>query len=634
ESVARFRTADGRRWSWTLRFTRLAEPGAFRQQSVLSVDRDAELVFAPALAWLVPGSWRQAVLPGLEYLEPPDESGGERSIRGPGARRRVPALHKLTIPMAAVATEAGCLSVDWEDDGARVWFDVPDRKLGSGAALFGRLWPPEGEAGRDEGSLLPLDSWLLKGGRKLVSSATVRWIPGEQSVVPAIERFVRSRGLPAPPKPAPPRGTREWFANGWLESAIREGARYRHAWWYGVDSFQPQPAADAGAFQLRLAREVASSELASRLRTAARQAIKSVPPGRRLASRIGHIPTAAPSLLTRPIAAEVQAARAEARRLLAMLDDRGVAPFRPQPGKPDYAATHWDNHANGLSAQVLHSALEAVLLSGSRELLQQALRTLDRFDRTYDLGVPRGAQTWEVPLHAPDILASAHATACFAIGYALTGERRYLERGRYWAWTGLPFVYLRKPVDAPVGLYATIAVFGATDWVANWMGLPVQWCGLVYADALYDLAEVDPSGIWRKLADGIVASGIQQSFDLDAGPLRGLLPDSFDLLNQTANPVAINPGTLQAVAARSKGAPMAARAYDRRAGALLTALGSLKPSDEGWTVIGWADSTPLLVGFGDPELLVDGRTVAPTESGDGWALYEVPARCRVSLRRR
>jgi len=93
--------------------------------------------------------------------------------------------------------------------------------------------------------------------------------------------------------------------------------------------------------------------------------------------------------------------------------------------------------------------------------------------------VPRGAQTWEVPLHTPDILASAHLVRCYLYAYQLTGDADLLEQARYWAWTGVPFVYLEQPVPGDVGLYATIPVFGATQWVASWLGKPVQWCGLV-----------------------------------------------------------------------------------------------------------------------------------------------------------
>jgi hypothetical protein len=85
-----------------------------------------------------------------------------------------------------------------------------------------------------------------------------------------------------------------------------------------------------------------------------------------------------------------------------------------------------------------------------------------------------------MPLHTPDIVASARLVRCYVLGYVLSGRQAYLEQARYWAWTGMTMLYLAPPVAGEVGLYATIGVIGATDWVApNWIGQPVQWCGLV-----------------------------------------------------------------------------------------------------------------------------------------------------------
>src|SRR5262249_11230585 len=95
------------------------------------------------------------------------------------------------------------------------------------------------------------------------------------------------------------------------------------------------------------------------------------------------------------------------------------------------------------------------------------------------------------------------------------------------------------------------AVFGATQWKAPvWMGLPVQWCGLVYADALYRLTRNDPKGPWKKLADGITFSGIAQTWPPDDAAMQGLLPDSFVLRAQKRNGPAINPATVVACAVR------------------------------------------------------------------------------------
>ena len=123
----------------------------------------------------------------------------------------------------------------------------------------------------------------------------------------------------------------------------------------------------------------------------------------------------------------------------------------------------------------------------------------------------------------------------------------------------MPFVYLVNPTPQPIGLYGTIAVFGATNWRAPvWLGLPVQWCGLVYADALYRLVRHDPKGPWKQLADGITLSGIQQSWPPEDRDLQGLLPDSFVLRAQKRNGPAINPATVEACAAHLFNQP----AYD------------------------------------------------------------------------
>jgi hypothetical protein len=191
--------------------------------------------------------------------------------------------------------------------------------------------------------------------------------------------------------------------------------------------------------------------------------------------------------------------------------------------------------------------LEAAALTADKELIDEALKLLDKQTALYAETVPRGAQTWEVPLHTPDILASAHMIKAYALGYIISGKEEYLEQARYWAWTGIPFVYLYPPTSGRVGPYATIAVLGATNWKAPlWIGRPVQWCGLVYCSALQMLSECDPQGPWEKIARGITTAGLQMSWPLTDEDRQGLLPDFFDLKEQIAAGPAINPGTVQA----------------------------------------------------------------------------------------
>jgi hypothetical protein len=160
---------------------------------------------------------------------------------------------------------------------------------------------------------------------------------------------------------------------------------------------------------------------------------------------------------------------------------------------------------------------------------------MKRFD------VPRGAQTWELSLHTPDILASAYLVHAYVRGYELTQKKEYLDEARRWALSGIPFVYLWS--RHPVMLYATTPVFGATGYRApNWMGLPVQWCGGVYAYALALLAPHDKTLDWAHLARGILLSAEQQQYP--DGPFLGTLPDSFVLSAQRRQGPNINPCAL------------------------------------------------------------------------------------------
>jgi hypothetical protein len=104
--------------------------------------------------------------------------------------------------------------------------------------------------------------------------------------------------------------------------------------------------------------------------------------------------------------------------------------------------------------------------------------------------------------------------------------------------TGMPFVYQWS--DRPIMLYATTPVLGATHWAApNWIGLPVQWCGLVYAEAIEMLSHHDATFEWWKVAAGITVVAEQMQYP--DGEHIGCLPDSLELASQSRRPWDINP---------------------------------------------------------------------------------------------
>ncbi len=204
----------------------------------------------------------------------------------------------------------------------------------------------------------------------------------------------------------------------------------------------------------------------------------------------------------------------------------------------------------------------------------------------------------------------------------------------------MPFVYLRNPTGQGVGPYATIPVLGATNWAApSWLGLPVQWCGLVYADALDRLADQDPAGPWRVLADGIAASGIQQTYPA-THPHRGLLPDSFNLNSQSRNPADINPGTLQPLALRMLGV---GRAYDcyvsRTSGVIVQAPGAItEPAERAgavtFTVAGWTHTPAWLLIHGlekNGAVRIHGQPAAAESAPESPGTRIVPIQGRVRV---
>ena len=331
-------------------------------------------------------------------------------------------------------------------------------------------------------------------------------------------------------------------------------------------------------------------------------------------------------------------------QLLLGFQPDGTVRYHVSAGEVDLARTHFTNEANGLTAASVVELLKAAAFSGRSELLEAAVNRLRDMDKFRD-GVPRGAQTWECPLHTPDILASAHLVRAYTLGYELTGDRDFLGQARYWAWTGVPFVYLVNPTPQPIGLYSTIAVFGATQWREPiWLGLPVQWCGLVYADALFRLAGDDPDGPWRKLAAGITVSGMAQSWPATNAAQQGLLPDAFVLRPQIRNPPAINPGDVQACVMQMFNRPAYGFHCFRENDLRVHAPGEIRnAAEEKGRVSFEVRSWPPQPGFvfingltAKPEVRLNGKAVdfsGPNQflEKEGWLIVQVKGRAQLQV---
>lgn len=593
--AARVGAPNGARWNVSQVFTR-GTGSSIRVETRLSVDRNQTLVYFPAFM-LLPGlgtfgtNKAQAVFCGLEYLDN-EPSSSEADITSAESKRQVPDSVKITLPLMALAAREHYVGLVWDSaPEISALFDSPDRVFGSGGHVLGLLIPGSNGANRREGDLLPYMGIPLAAGQEMAVKATIIG-GGGTSIAPALEQYVALKGLPARPSPAPT--ANEYYnltARSWLDSRIRTNNLYRHAYWPG---FGPQPSSDAPVWMEWLGQTAIDAGLKIRLSDAATMALQKVPAQNYLDYTISHVTyPALSSLIHGSVSVNALAAQRKARAILARFEKDGSVTYKPSADGLDYGKTHFASDANGLTATHLQSFLEHAVFSGDTSLISTGLHLLNALGKFRDT-VPRGAQTWEVPLHTPDILASAKLLRCYTLGYELTGDSALLEQARYWAWTGVPFVYLTPPVPGSIGLYATIPVFGATAWVGSWFGVPVQWCGLVYSDALYRFARHDPDFPWKDIADGIALSGAQQSWGADDAERLGLLPDFFLLRPQTSAGPAINPGTLQASAVRAYGGP---GAYDfrvfRRHGLMVHAagdIGAVTETDDqvAFTVANWS----------------------------------------------
>lgn len=556
--------ADAAAWRFARRVE--AEERGVRVLATVAVDRRREVYHLPWLTLLSGlGSFgtakTQALLPGVEYLEG-EPSSNEREIRGPAANRRLPDPLDVCFPMMALGAAERWIAVDWDAAGPAVspLFDTPDRLLHSGGHLLGLVSPAAGGSeavpARFPGELDVVRGLVVEPGRPLELAVTLRGGFGGR-----LHRAVadRLRTEPVPPEPDVAGGLEgacRLLAHGWLDSAIRSGGLYRHAVWPG--NFPPQPAVDAPACMRWLAAHLRDAPLAERLREAAAEAEAAAPPGG--GDGVGHV--------TRPALAVVAAGRADdARRVILEAGARArrlAAELSAGEGRVAWdggglGATLDAAHVNGLAAMSAERMLDAAALSGDEVTIRAALDALDLLSRAHPAGeVPRGAQPWEIPLHAPDILAAARMTRCHLLGHLLDGRPRRLDQARAWAWTGMPFLYLRDPVPgAAVGRYAPIGVLGATQWEAPlWIGRPVPWCGLVHAAALQELARADTSlkETWGRVGRGITRAAVGMTFPADDPHGRGgLLPDFWLFRPGRGDGPAINPATLQATLAEAFG---------------------------------------------------------------------------------
>jgi len=506
--------SGGNRWTLTASFQLAEWAKEFTARYELSCDKPAQLLaFDGPMLYVLERD--EAVFPGLEWLVDDEVSSSSLDIAEdhPDRVRYVVHPNMITIPAVGISGPTATVGLMWDVhqrwDGRRnrpsAVFASPDRFQNQRSHLAGLFLPsvPEFVDRNQREAARPYD---LPAGRTLRLEAKLVADTAIGSPVGVIERWIAWRGLP---EPAPlPRGSYhreiEFSMQAYLQSLWLPDSKQ---WWTTKGNAAMSVTGRPRSFIADLmlgAITIRDQDLRRRCRARAEEVRALVGGEPRLDAQ--RFPNRADLAFADPGAAA---------GLLAQLGPDGGWRFdadqQPETGPfigMDYYRLGPDDALElGTCARKAYEVLRYARIAGDQEAYQRLQDTLGLMRR---FQVPRAAQVWEVPVHTPDVLASADAVDAFVEAYRVSGDRRWLNDAVRWAKGGLPFIYLWSDPEKPYLAGASIPVFGATWHRGSWFGRPVQWNGLRYAMALLRLSEHDDSFPWRKLAETVIRSAIHQ----------------------------------------------------------------------------------------------------------------------------
>lgn len=540
--------------NWLGQFTFLiGDDDRVRVTYELVPDKDAELVLFQGPTLLVgEGSFGrqkdEALFGGVEWLVGNELSSSDTDMHDPEHYIRfIPHPNKITVPIMAVAKDGATVALYWDClqrwDGAHdrpaAVFASPNFLDGQDNHLLGLFIPavPDWTPPNHREATMP---YKAAAGRPLRLEAWLTVISPANGVLDALPRWFDTFGVP---DPAPlPRGS----YLGEIEFSMRAFMLslwdpMEQKWWTSKNgppemSYLSRPA--HYLFQLRSAALLttnqvlrdqfnARAELGERL-AGSRPEWDDL--GLTWADPVNHLR----GLRANATAKVDQMGSDGAWRFRARIETDGIFAGR------DYGLLGPDGAVEvGTCARNAYEILRYAHVSGDLEAFATAEKTLRLMER---FTVPRAAQVWECPVHAPDILAAADAVDAYVEAWRFSRNRRYLDEAVRWAWAGLPFVYMWNPPSHPVLRYASIAILGGSWFEGSWIGQPVQWNGLRYAYALLKLAEHDSSFPWRRIAEGLTVSAMYQQET--GGTNVALWPDNFSALNWSKCPWVFEPGMI------------------------------------------------------------------------------------------
>ncbi|MEA3402367.1 MAG: hypothetical protein U9R79_14110 [Armatimonadota bacterium] len=638
--------ADARGANWRVAETvALREgPDCFWLQVTASPDRSAEVLALDGPILLVgegaPEGTRRldAIFPGLEWLVAGERSSSSLDIapEHPHRIRYVPHPHMVTIPMMCARLDVpngrdATVSYSWdhlrpyagEMNRPSAMFASPDRFAGRQCTTMG-IFAPSMPEHIDMNQRVAHTPLALEAGDEIELAAEVTVLDSEEgeTALEAVRDWFGRHGA-AEPNPLPHGEDLvdevEFNMAAYLRSLWNEEQQKWHPSFFGPASWREPRWMPTFLYDMRMGMALAQdSATVERVRRRYERVVE-LSGLRPVAEDMGfHFAGPASRVLgeSDAVAGLIQRQGDDGSwRFHAYVATSGVFKGR------DYGELGPDNAAEvGTCARKAWQVLRFARMTGDPRAREAGLRALAFMER---FQVPRAAQVWEVPVHTPDILASADACEAYLEGYLVTGDEHYLDRAVYWAWTGLPFLYVWDVEGFEFLKYASIPVFGATWFQGSWFGRPVQWNGLRYAYAVQKLAEYDESLDWAAIARGVTVSGMCQQYTDPEH--QALWPDSISAIDRSDSGANFSPRHILQNTYRLMGlrpTPVTAAADTDEGRILVTAAAELGPAEmRAGSLHCEVTYPPPTVGYviacniSRPEaVLVDGRPAAEVDS--------------------
>ena len=533
ESIVRItgehKDSDGVTWTLQLQLILTEDAKRVKTACRLTVDGERELLaFRGAEIYAGHKSAREkktaALFPGLEFLEGDEPSSNTRDAAPPLNNRLVPHPYKITVPVMAVEMQKSVIGIAWnplhswdgEAQNVSAVFASPNWYHQERNHLMG-LFVPTVPEWVEENTLVAQTAYRLTPERPITIDCQII-ADGNASILDAISHWTSAYGTPEPLES--PRNDEEEVLlsrHGFMHTVWDEEARQsRHC----VDwASHNEPGFATLLWYDYLVTK--SESVKERVKEIAEKTIADTDAGGLAARGSCHILSGEFPFYYGHLDAALGYYEAEVQSILETQAEDGSWGFQPTSEKTENLGKAGDVVLGTCASNAL-KLLKNARITGNNVSLEAGKKALSFMER---FSVPRGAQPWECPLYEPDILAAAHAIGAYVEGHEITGNKTYLKRAEYWATTGLPFLYHWHLPDRPGMRFASIPVFGTTFYTHSWLGVPVQWNGLVYAYYLQRLNQHTRDEKWRKVAEGITISAMYQQWT--DGELKGTYPDGF-----------------------------------------------------------------------------------------------------------